>query len=378
MRTPVYRVELRIDGRLVGDVRKLAQNLNWTKRRTRKGADEINFSINDVLFSRWLNERNYTVAEVLKPYALDCRIVRDGIPILGGFLATMPAYRPNDASSTLALRFDGYLNLLDGVYIYPTATTTATMDTFVKNWIALAETRSTTAGKAFGFTAGTCETLAQVERTFDGYMSVKHAICNNCDNVEGAGEFDVEFFPNRSYTITSDANYGSVHTDYVIKYPTSINSYVAAVKISAPEVDGFASKVIAVGSGEVSADSDLSTAITSEAIDTDKVEEFGYCEKFYQNSSISEQTTLNQRAATELSLASNVQWQPRVVLSNFFIKPAPASAGDPYIWIGDTITIQNAEDLTGQTSGSFRVMSLSVKVSATGAETIEPELERVA
>ena len=52
-----YRVELRLDGRFIGDVRELAQNLKWTKRRTEVGVDEIDFTINDVLFARWCEER---------------------------------------------------------------------------------------------------------------------------------------------------------------------------------------------------------------------------------------------------------------------------------------------------------------------------------
>lgn len=377
MKTPTYEVELRVDGTLIGNVRKIAQNLTWAKRRTRKGADEIDFTLNDRLFADWLAARNYTINEVLRPFALDCRIVRDGVPIIGGFLATMPSYAPIGASANLQLRFDGYLNLLDGVYIYPTPRTSMTMDAFVRQWITMANTRSSEAGKGFGFTIGDHEQLANVTRTFDGYSTVKHVICLNCDNVEGAGPFDVEFGPEREYSIASDAHYGTIHSDYVIKYPASINSAVAATSIQAPEVAGFASKVIALGAGETSADESMSTIVTSEAEDLAAVARYGYHETLYQNSSISTQSVLDNRAETVLANATAIQWEPQITLSNFFIKPGPATVGDPYIWIGDTITVENDSDLTGQTSGRFRVMELSVRVSATGAETIVPMLERV-
>ena len=43
----------------------------------------------------------------------------------------------------------------------------------------------------------------------------------------------------------------------------------------------------------------------------------------------------------------------------------------------DIITIENTEDLTGMTNGKFRVNELEVDISANGAETIVPVLERV-
>lgn len=49
--TPEYRLELRIDGALVGDVRSIAQNLHWKRCRTVYGTDSIDFTINDKLFA---------------------------------------------------------------------------------------------------------------------------------------------------------------------------------------------------------------------------------------------------------------------------------------------------------------------------------------
>ena len=126
--TPDYRIELRLNGTLIGDVREIAENLIWRKCRTAYGVDEIDFTLNDKLFADWCEKRNTTIADMLKPYALDARIVRDGEDIIGGYLATMPAYQPRNDSADLSLRFDGYLNLLQGVYIRPTATVTARLD----------------------------------------------------------------------------------------------------------------------------------------------------------------------------------------------------------------------------------------------------------
>jgi len=92
LETATYEVNLYIDGILVGDCRRIAQNLNWSRKRTKVGVDSIDFVLNDVIFDRWCRERNFTINQLLRPMALECRIVRNGVELVGGFLATMPAY----------------------------------------------------------------------------------------------------------------------------------------------------------------------------------------------------------------------------------------------------------------------------------------------
>lgn len=370
MNVPAYKLELRLDGQFIGDVRRIATDLNWTRRRTAFGVDEISFSLNDRIFAKWCEERGTTINEMLRPYALDCRVVRDGEAVVGGYLATMPSYSPNAASASLSLSFDGYLNLLNGVYIRPTATATMTADQFVKKWIDDAEARATQAGKAFGFEFKSATTLASIERTFDNYKTVKEAIADLCDNVEGAGQFDIIFNPDRSYYITNEL--GRDITGWSIHYPAERNN-PSAVEISAEEVQGFASHVIALGAGEVSANPDESTVITSEVTDQTAVTTYGYCEALNQYSSVSVQTTLDQKAATDLHNSTKVGWQPSVTLSGAQI--APSAVAEPSLWLGDYIQIENSADFSGTMSGRFRVNELAVAVSATNAETITPTLE---
>lgn len=374
LENPEYNVELRINGILVGDIRRLAQNLTWVRRRTRFGADEIDFTLNDVLFAEWCIERGTDINTMLKPYALDCRIIRDGVPVVGGYLATMPGYSPNGTSANLQMRFDGYLNLLAGVYMYPVGTQTGRMGTLVDNWIKLADTRARNAGKAFELTTGTISTMANVEYTFDNYKPIKEAIVERSDNISGAGPFDVYFHPDRTYDIISDAEFGDDITAYTIQYPTRITG-ISAATIQAQEVQGFASTVIGLGAGEVSSNADENTVIVSVQTNQTAVAEYGYCEELIQESSVSVQNTLNQNVEAELNVVSNPIWQPETTLIGRQIAPSPV--GEPKIWLGDRITLKNNADLTGQTSGVFRVNELSVKVSATGAETIVPTWERV-
>lgn len=369
-----YRVELRLNGVLIGDVRRLAQGLTWVRRRTKVGVDEISFTINDVLFEKWLVERNWSISQVIKPMALDCRIIRNGVAVMGGFLATMPSYSPNGTSADLQLQFDGYMNFLAGVYMYPVGTQTGRMGTLVSNWIKLADSRAKSAGKAFGFKQGSISSMNSVEYTFDNYKSIKDAINDRCDNTSGAGMFDVYFHPDRKYDILKDSAFGDTINAYQIQYPARLSG-VSAMTIKADEVDGYASTVIGIGAGEISSDSTKNTAITKITTNSSAVKTYGYAEKIYQNSSISRQNTLNNNVATELKNASNPIWQPQITLTGRQVAPTPK--GEKKIWLGDRVTIFNTADMTGMTDGLFRVNELSVKVSDTGAEDITPVLERI-
>ena len=335
-----YKIELRLDGLLLGDVSSIAQNLVWRKCRTNSGVDEIDFTLNDRVFADWCAERNTDIKTMLKPYALDARVIRNGEALVGGFLATMPAYQPQADSANLALKFDGYMNLLAGVYLRPRATVTKAAGAMVKDWIDYAEGLATAAGKPFGITAGTIQTLNSIQRTFDNYKPVKEAITDLTDNVDGAGPFQ------------------------------------GVATISAQEVQGFASHIIALGAGETSSDPSKSTVIVAEATDGNAVTEYAYVEQLMQYSSISRQNTLNTRSLTDLAKTTRAKWLPEVTLLGRQTPPSPtASYG---LWIGDTIWINNDADMTGQTSGKFRINVLEVSRSASGGEKIKPTLERIA
>lgn len=376
----VYEVNLYIDGTLIGDVRPLAQGLSWARRRTKVGADSIDFTLNDALFSNWCEERHTDINAMLKPLALECRIKRDGVELVGGFLATMPGYSPLQASANLSMHFDGFLNLLAGVYIrntstnLPMGTITGAAGTLVSNMITFADTVATNAGKAYGFTAGTIDVLASITHTFDNYKTVKDWICDRCDNTTGAGPFDVYFHADKTYDVKADSNFGDVITDWVAFYPTKLSG-TSVTSISAGEVGDFASAVVGLGAGEVSANASENTALFKFTKDATAVAKYGYFETLYQDSSVSVGDTLQRNINAELWNRENPIWQPQITLNGVQVAPTPTGSGK--IWIGDTITINNSIDLTGMTNGDFRVNELNVEIAANNAETITPVLERV-
>lgn len=368
-----YQVQLRLNGEPIGDIRELAENLHWTRNRTNYGVDAIEFTLNDQLFAKWCAEYGTSINAMLKPLALECRISRNGELVAGGFLATLPAYQPLQASASLQMRFDGYINLLDGIILSPTARTTKRADQFITDWIDIANARSTAAGKGYGFTRGSIQALNQVQRTYDNYKTVKEALLEMSDNVDGAGQFDVIFEPDKSYYITN--NLGRTITEWQLYYPPRDGGQSVAT-IKAAEVQGFASRIITLGSGEVSSNPDKNTVVVASSTNSDAVAEFGYFERMTQYSSVSRQATLESHNATDLYNATNLQWNPEITLFGRQTPPSPTAEFG--LWIGDQIYLENIADPTGMTTGWFQIQAIDVTVSATGAETITPSLERVA
>ena len=380
LKTAIYEVNLYINGNLIGDCRRIAQNLNYSRKRTKFGADSIDFTVNDVLLNEWCEARSTSIGEILKPLALECRLTRNGEDIIGGFMATMPAYQPLNSSANLNLHFDGYLNLLAGVYIrntttnLPLGTISGAAGGLVSDMIKFADNMADSAGKAYGFTEGYIDSLASITSTFDNYKTVKDWICDRCDNTTGAGPFEIYFHSDKTYDIYADANFGTTIRDWVAFYPTLLNN-TSVASISAAEVGDFASAVMGLGAGEVSSNADENTALFAFTSDSEAVAEYGYFETLYQDSSISTTSVLQRNIEAELWNRENPIWQPQITLKGVQVAPKPT--GTNKIWVGDTIMINNSADLTGMTNGNFRVNELNVTISATGDETITPVLERV-
>ena len=380
MQPATYEVNLYLNGVLIGDCRRIAESLSYTRKRTKVGADSIDFTINDVLFNEWCKARGYTINNLLKPLALECRLVRNGVEIIGGFLATMPGYSPLQKSAELALRFDGFLNLLNGVYIrntsnnLPRGTISGRMGALVQQMITFANNMANSAGKAYGFKVGHIDSMNSITHTFDNYKTVKDWICERSDNTTGAGPFDVYFHADKTYDVYKDSNFGDIITDWVAFYPMMLNN-TSATSINAPEIEEFASAIVGLGAGEVSPNPNENTAVYRFVKNNSAVSEYGYLEMLYQDSSITSGSTLQANIQTDLFNKSNPIWQPQITLHGKQVAPTPT--GSKKIWIGDTITINNSLDLTGMTNGNFRVNELKVDISAGGDETITPVLERV-
>ena len=61
LQTALYEVNLYLNGALIGDCRRIAQDLKYSRKRTKVGADSIDFTI---------GAKNYCIVQVPKILAI--------------------------------------------------------------------------------------------------------------------------------------------------------------------------------------------------------------------------------------------------------------------------------------------------------------------
>ena len=403
---PDYQVILSYDHRVLGDIRKYAQDLHYVVSSSRYGVDSITFTIDMNIFSDWLNERllgfsgfsGDGLRYALKPILLDCVIQRNGEDLVGGCLIQMPHITFTNDSATLEMTFDGYMNLLDGVIIAPTPTQSKTPNQFISDWVTTANQVSTafvgSQGGSHGFLIEYDSTdsivLPTIQRTYDSYKTMKEAIFEMCDNIEGAGEFDVIFLPQIRYDIIDVLRPGvsGLYSipKYIIQNDSSISGQMSLfypagpngagiVAIEIEQADDFASHAFVLGNGDTSSDPSLNTVITSEYPTTiSGTYEFpAYREKIWQYSSITRQATLDGRAQSLQGHSSKIRWQPTLTLAGIHIPPSPTA--DNGIWIRKRIKIETDKDPLNIFARTAIVRELEVSVSSTNGEEVRPLIE---
>lgn len=406
---PDYQVILSYDHQVLGDIRKYAQDLYYVVSSSRYGVDSITFTIDMNIFSDWLNEHllgfsgfsGDGLRYALKPILLDCVVQRNGEDLVGGCLIQMPHITFTNDSATLEMTFDGYMNLLDGIVQPPAATAMKTPNQFIKDWVDNANTISTTfmnsssAGKSHGFLieydSDHSTTLSTIQRTYDSYKTLKEVIFEMCDNIEGAGEFDVIFSPQikydtidifrpgvsglysiPKYTIQNDSTISGTMSLF---YPAGPNG-AGIISIEIEQADDFASHAFVLGNGDTSSDPSLNTVLTSEyptSVYGQTYEFPAYREKIWQYSSITKQSTLDGRAQSVQSRSSKIRWQPTLTLAGNHVPPSPTAENG--IWIRKRIKIETDKDPLSIFARTAIVRELEVSVSSTNGEIVRPLIE---
>lgn len=398
---PTYRLELFFDHKYVGEIRHLAENLTYTISSSRFGVDAITFSIDLNAFSAYLEgyegmSGGEALRSILKPVCLECVVLRNNEALVGGVMIQMPTISFSNDSATLEMVFDGYANLLDGVFISPAATQTATANVFIQNWMTEANNRSYNFipweyhGFLFDYDSASSINLPTIQRTYDTYKSVKELIFEMCDNTEGAGEFDVIFKPLLGYyeypeTPAGHGFYAS-RPQYIIQNDTTITGqtnlfYPSGVggsgilSINIEQADDFGLVAYLLGNGDTSSDPNLNTVLTSIYPSTrPQTSEYpGYRERMWQFSSITNQATLDGRAQALQKKSSSIQWQPTLTLAGNHTPPSPTASDG--IWIRRRIKIETSKDPLNIFARTAIVRELEVEVSSTNSELVKPLLE---
>lgn len=356
-----YEIELRYDGNLVGNIFPITTSRSWRKRKN--GVDEINFSVSLKKMVQWCEERNTTLRELVTPMKLDARIVRNGVPLLGGFLYEVPGYTQSveNVDTEINFIFDGYLNLCAGLYNRPTTTYSARpISRYLKQELQNALNRASSAGYNFGITMGTIEEWTPNDQnTYDSYKTIKDILIEQTDNTEGAGTFDVDFGYDRTFNIYHEM--GNDRTDTVIYYP-SRPGVLNALSVSYDSWGDFASHVIGVGAGNGVGDGGaaLVRSVTSQSA----IQEYGYYETMFQDSSISNATTLTNKLSGILASTTHPTLIPKITIVGNSI-----DIGTTF-WIGDVFTFRNDEDPFLETDAPLRIIELSCEIGDANEESL--------
>ena len=363
-----YEIQLRYAGTLIGNVYPITTARSWSK--VKNGVDQISFSVSMLKMQEWCEARNTTLAEIVKPLKLDARVVRNGVPLLGGVLLEIPSYSlTNDSvDCEVSFTFDGYLNIYAGAYIRPTITySSRPLNQYLVDLVNRANTRAANAGAPTGVTIGATDTLPNDQNTYDSYKTVKDALTEQTDNETGAGNFDIDFTYNRVFRIYKMM--GEDRTDTIIRYP-SVRGSINATSVSFDAWNSLATHVIGVGAGNGVGDGGAAlTAETTSSQDAYGISEYGYYEQVFQDSSISQLSTLRNKMSGVLQQGTKVLLTPTIgVVGN------QLNLGNTF-WIGDRFKFQNDFDPFIPTSATLRVLELDCTIDDTGAENLKIKTE---
>ena len=362
------QIEIRYNNTLIGDIYPITIDRSWTK--TLNGVDVIDFSVSLQQFANWCVERGTTMQEIIKPLKLDARIVRDGVPLLGGVLLEVPSYSlSNDKlDTTVSFTFDGYLNLTAGLRIRPTVKYNERLDSYLVKILNAGLTRARNAGADLGITIGSCAQLSQDQNTYDSYKTIKDALTEQTDNTTGAGRFDIDFDYKREFRIYKPM--GQDRSDIVINFP-SVKNGLNATAVSYDAWSGIATHWIGVGAGNgVGSGGAALTAETTSAQDSAGLREFGYYEEVFQDSSISVLNTLKNKLSGELAKSTKPTQVPIISLNSNALEFGKT------FWIGDRFTFNNTSNGLLSDSGVYRVLEISVKIDDVGAEDCSLKVEK--
>lgn len=363
-----YEIQIRFDGDLIGNIYPITTARSWSK--IKNGVDQIQFQVSMLKMQDWCRQRGTTLAEIVKPLKLDARIVRDGVPLLGGILLEIPSYSldNNRLDCDLSFTFDGYLNIYSGIYIRPSITYSAQpLNQYLTDLLNRANNRAANAGAPTGVTIGHIDVLGKDQNTYNSYKSVKDALTEQTDNETGAGNFDIDFTYDRKFCIYKEM--GNDRTDAIIRYP-SIRGALNATSVSFSAWKSLATHVIGVGAGNGVGDGGAALVTeTSAAQDAYGISEYGYYEQVFQDSSISRESTLKNKISGILEQGTKALLTPTIGIVGNQLK-----LGQTF-WIGDRFKFKNSFDPFIPTSATLKVLQLDCAIEDTGVENLSIKTE---
>ena len=359
----VYEIHIYRNRDYIGNLGKIARDISWTVNRNPQiGYNTLSFKVDQLAFDRWCQSHGVETEAIIMPIKTDCELwvrhtpTAEPVCVAWGYLYAYPTLVANTDALDYQFEFKDQFLKLQGADPIPNGTTYTQWyaDDLASDLMLKGQQRQ---NANYGFTRGTTQRLAKIDRTYNDWKPVSEAMAEMCDNSTGAGQFDM--WIDQDYKLNIKKPRGK-DSGLVFIYP--YNPATAQIPMaSAPtyeQAPELATAILAVGSGQGDA------AVSVLVKDDEAIKKYGYIEKYQQYSSIEQQSTLQQKALADLQNAVYPDPAPTISVNGVFINWETFG-------VGDRIDYVNNVAVNYGLSGHVRVQTITVNCDGNRNESVQ-------
>lgn len=359
----VYEIRIYRNRDYIGNLGRIARDISWTVNRNPQiGYNTLTFKVDQLAFDKWCQSHGVETGTIIMPIKTDCELwvrhtpTAEPVCVAWGYLYAYPTLVANTDALDYQFEFKDQFLKLQGADPIPNGTTYTQWygDDLATDLMLKGQQRQ---NADYGFTRGTTQRLAKIDRTYNDWKPVSEAMAEMCDNSTGAGQFDMWIDQDYKLNIAQPRGKDS---GLVFIYPynpatSQIPMSAAPTYEQAPEL---ATAILAVGSGQGDA------AVSVLVKDDDAIERYGYIEQYKQYSSIEQKATLQQKALADLDNAIYPDPAPTISVNGVFIN-----------WenfgVGDRIDYVNNVAVSYGLAGHVRVATITVNCDGNRNESVQ-------
>lgn len=340
-----YEFELWINGVLVADITKLAQERKFTIKRN--DSEELDFTLDVKAFEAHCVSAGRDPEATLVPYVTDVRVKRQGVYLFGVQVVDI-AYTLNEGGANMVVKSTGFLDLFRDRYI--TKNYTADEATFIARDM-LDETQ--TVYGDFGVVDGPDQYVTGVQRDRNYIdQNIKDALMNLTELIDG--KFDFAFTYDRK--INTYEMQGTYRPNLRLTYPYNIKS------ITTPKTAlNLFNYTIGLGSGF---GEETVRSEGGDAQDTDSRLNYGTRMRIVSFNSVADQTVLDQNTAAENDRTKDLLILPKLTVSGEFLDLNT-------VWVGDRIPVEVQGHPSLPLNDIYRIEQITCTLDENDSETID-------
>lgn len=339
-----YKIEVYSkNGKLLGDIRHLAQDLKWTEQRN--AAEAVSFRMDLARYEEYIAKTGMNPYDFMDAGTTDIRIVRNGRQRIGAHLIKMN-FVPNDPSVDIELAFSGYLNYFKDAYVDAAYNNVRQGDIM---WGVISQYQAKQDGD-FGIRRGQFSSLGKNPRQRNQKRAEVKDFLVRLSNVINGPDF--QFTPDKKFN-TYDA-IGTYRPDIRLSYPGNVADFGFE-----RSVDALANYIIGIGSGNGE------DAPSTFATDPFSRQALYRREKIVTFSSVEREETLQENTDGILEMLKDVRELPSFTLADGVL-----DLND--IGIGDTIWAElSGYKMLEHIRGFYRIEKIEVSVDDNDAEEVK-------